>query len=77
MTRQDEVAVALMPLARAYEAKASSVSATVAKLCQFPNRFDAPCAHCALKVREGAGVLWKEGDKYKTAHKEGECAIYL
>ncbi len=40
---------------------------------QFPNKFPKPCVHCGTVVAEGEGVSWKDGDKYKTAHKDGQC----
>ena len=39
----------------------------------FPNKFPKPCVHCGSTVAEGEGVSWKDGDKYKTAHKDGAC----
>lgn len=39
----------------------------------FPNKFPKPCVHCGVTVAEGEGVSWKDGDKYKTAHKDGQC----
>lgn len=40
---------------------------------KFPNKFAKACSRCGVKVAEGAGVSWKEGDTYMTAHKDGEC----
>lgn len=42
---------------------------------KFPNKFPKPCSRCGIKVPEGAGVSWKEGETYMTAHKDGECDI--
>lgn len=39
----------------------------------FPNKFAKACIHCGSEVAVGAGISWKDGDKYKTAHKDGEC----
>jgi hypothetical protein len=39
----------------------------------FPNKYAKPCVDCGTMVPEGAGISWKDGEKYKTAHKEGEC----
>lgn len=39
----------------------------------FPNKFAKACVHCGSEVAVGVGVSWKDGDKYKTAHKDGEC----
>ena len=41
----------------------------------FPNKFPKPCVHCGDTVAEGQGVSWKDGDKYKTAHKDGDCNL--
>ncbi len=41
----------------------------------FPNKFPKPCLHCGDTVGEGQGVSWKDGDKYKTAHKDGDCNL--
>lgn len=39
----------------------------------FPNKFAKACCLCGTEVPIGAGVSWKDGDKYKTAHLEGGC----
>jgi hypothetical protein len=41
---------------------------------QFPNKFAKGCIHCGTTVEAGEGISWKDGDKYKTAHKDGECS---
>jgi hypothetical protein len=48
-------------------------AAQTSQVRQFPNKFPKPCVHCGDTVGEGAGVSWKDGDKYKTAHKDGDC----
>jgi len=39
----------------------------------FPNKYAKPCVHCGDMVAVEAGLSWKDGDKYRTAHKDGEC----
>lgn len=39
----------------------------------FPNKFAKACIHCGEIVAEGEGISWKDGDKYKTSHREGDC----
>lgn len=41
----------------------------------FPNKFAKACVHCGENVPAGAGIAWKDGDKFKTAHKEGDCDL--
>jgi hypothetical protein len=36
----------------------------------FPNKFAKACVNCGEIVEAGAGVAWKEGEKFKTAHKD-------
>lgn len=40
---------------------------------KFPNKWAKPCVYCGGNVPEGAGVTWKDGERYKTAHHEGQC----
>lgn len=47
--------------------------AQTSQVRKFPNKFPKPCVNCGDLVAEGAGVSWKDGDKYKTAHRDGEC----
>jgi hypothetical protein len=41
----------------------------------FPNKFPKACVHCGEQVPAGDGVSWKDGDTYKTAHRDGECDL--
>lgn len=41
----------------------------------FPNKFAKACEYCGTQVAVGAGISWKDGDKYKTAHHEGDCNL--
>jgi hypothetical protein len=41
----------------------------------FPNKFAKACVHCGDQVPAGDGVSWKDGDTYKTAHRDGECDL--
>jgi hypothetical protein len=49
------------------------VGASPASPRTFPNKWAKPCVRCGFKVPEGAGVTWKEGEFYKTAHHDGQC----
>jgi hypothetical protein len=42
---------------------------------KFSNKFPKACLHCGEWVFAGEGVSWKDGDKYFTAHHEGQCDI--
>jgi len=42
---------------------------------KFPNKFPKPCLLCKDVVEVGQGLSWKSGDKYMTAHKDGECNL--
>jgi hypothetical protein len=48
-------------------------AAQTTQVRKFPNKFSKACVNCGDMVAEGAGVSWKDGDKYKTAHKDGDC----
>jgi hypothetical protein len=48
-------------------------AAQTTQVRKFPNKFSKACVNCGDMVAEGAGVSWKDGDKYQTAHKDGDC----